>query len=286
MALPDSAPLILAVGAGGPSAGLVVTALVGAGARVRGMVHDAGKAEAVRARGAAEVVTGDLTDPASVEAALDGVERVFYISPAFLPDEGAVGRRFVEAAARAGVRRFVFSSVIHPVIAALANHIGKAPVEEAALESGMDCVFLQPALFAQNFGGALPSVARTGVFAQPWSAETRFSIVDYRDVAEVAADALTGDRLLGGTYQLCADGTYDRHDIAAVMGEVLGREVRSGDLPPSGGGGMRAMAEWYDHHGLVGNGLVLRAVLGREPRTLHDSLADAARRLGLAPPLP
>lgn len=57
-----------------------------------------------------------------------------------------------------------------------------------------------------------PEVRETGVLGEPWSAETRFSRVDYRDVAEVAAIALTDDRLLYGTYQLCADGHLNRHD--------------------------------------------------------------------------
>lgn len=41
--------------------------------------------------------------------------------------------------------------------------------------------------------------------AEPWSDETRFSRVDYRDVAKVAAIALTSDRVLYGTFELCAD---------------------------------------------------------------------------------
>lgn len=283
-----SSPLILVVGAAGAHAGLVVPALVRRGARVRGFVHDAGKADAVREAGAADVVVGDLKDRASVEAALDGVERVFYIAPAFMDDEGEVGRQFVEAAATTGVERVVFSSVIHPVLGALPNHIGKVPVEEAILESGMDYAFFHPAFFLQNLDPGLKAAAETGEFAQPWSAETRFSFVDYRDVAEVAAEALTGDRLLYGTYQLCAEGVYDRHEIAAAMSEVLDREVRAGTTDPSEMGdggppdGMRAMFDWYDAHDLVGTAITLRAVLGREPTTLREYLEDAAERLGVA----
>ena len=77
--------------------------------------------------GAADVVVGDLSDRAAIEAALAGVWGVFYIAPAFLPNEAKVGQQFVEAAQRAGVRRLVFSSVIHPVLSALSNHAAKAP---------------------------------------------------------------------------------------------------------------------------------------------------------------
>ena len=66
-----------------------------------------------------------------------GWSRFFYVAPAFLPNEAQVGVDFVAAAVKAGVRRFVFSSVIHPVLSALSNHAAKAPVEEAILDSGL-----------------------------------------------------------------------------------------------------------------------------------------------------
>ena len=68
-------------------------------------------------------------------------------------------------------------------------------------------------------------MVETGVFAEPCSTETRFSRLDYREVAEVAAIALTEDRLLYGTYQLCAEGHLDRNDVAHLMGEVRSRRV-------------------------------------------------------------
>ena len=114
---------------------------------------------------------------------------------------------------RAGVRRIVFSSIIDPVIGALDNHIGKAPVEEAIIESGMEYAILQPFLFFQNLAGGWQRIVETGVFTEPWSTETRFSRVDYHEVAEVAAIAVTEDRLLYGTYQLCAAVNLDRHDV-------------------------------------------------------------------------
>jgi hypothetical protein len=45
---------------------------------------------------------------------------------------------------------------------------------------------------------------------RPWSTETYFSSVDYRNVAEVTAIALTEQRLICGTYELCAEGNLNR----------------------------------------------------------------------------
>ena len=265
--------LILAVGAAGKFAGYVIPALVARGATVRGLVHETKALASIRDEGASDVVVGDLRDPRSMAAALEDVESVFYVAPAFLPDEAQAGVYFVAAAVKAGVQRFVFSSVIHPVLSALSNHAAKAPVEEAILDSGLEYTLLHPALFFQNYARAWPGIARTGVLAEPWSSDTRFSRVDYRDVAETAAIALTEDRLLYGTFELCAEGWLNRHDVAALAGEVLGRTVRAERIDPDTlgdqAGPMRPMFEHYDHTGLRGNALTLRAILGREPRTLR-----------------
>lgn len=265
------APAVLAVGAAGPFAGLVVPALKCHGATVRGLVRDAAQGDAVRAHGADEIAVGDLRDRSSLDAALVGVDSVFYIAPAFQPDEVDLGLTMVAAAKTAGVSRIVFSSVIHPTLSALQNHAAKAPVEEAILASDMEYVLLHPAMFFQNLARSWPKVAADGVFAEPWSAETRFSRVDYRDVAEVAALALTTDRMTFGTFELCAEGDLDRRDVAALMAEVLGRPVEAavGD-PGEVSGDMRKMFDWYDHHGLLGNDIVLHALLDREPRSLRS----------------
>lgn len=282
----SASPTVLAVGAAGVFAGLVIPELAKRGAHVRGLIQRLGQDAAVRERGAAETAIGDLRDRASLDAALDGVDAVFYIAPAFMDDEAEVGKGMVAAALRAGVRRFVFSSVIDPSISALVNHSAKAPVEEAIIESGMEYALLQPTLFTQGIARSWTTVVETGVFAEPWSSETRFTRVDYRDVAEVAAIALIEDWLLYGTYQLCAEGNLNRHEVAGLMSDVLGRRIEARRVSPaegaSGANGagqaspMTKMFDWYDKRGLLGNALVLRAILGREPRTLKAYLEELA----------
>jgi uncharacterized protein YbjT (DUF2867 family) len=276
--------LVLAVGAAGKFAGLVVPELVKRTVKVRGLVSHGDAVGPAKARGAQEVVVGDLRDASSLRLALKGVDSVFYIAPAFLPKEAEVGKAFVEEAKRAGVRRFVFSSVIHPILSALANHADKAPVEEALLTSGMEFTFLHPTVFFQDFIASWPRIVDTGVLAEPWSAATRFSRVDYRDVAEVVAIALTEERLLYGTFELCAEGWLDRNDVAAVIATVLGRPIRAesvdakraaalaGPAAPA----LERMFEWYDKRGLLGSALALRAILGREPRTLRAFFQELA----------
>ncbi len=149
-----------------------------------------------------------------------------------MPNEAAVGVSFVDAARKAGVRRFVFSSVIDPILSALENHAAKAPVEEALLASDMEYTFLHPTLFFQNIASAWPSVLKTSVYGEPWAIESRFTRVDYRDVAEVAAIALTEDRLMYGTFELCAEGNLNRTELAVVMSKAAGKKVEAVRITP------------------------------------------------------
>jgi uncharacterized protein YbjT (DUF2867 family) len=166
------------------------------------------------------------------------------------------------------------------VLSRLENHAAKGPVEEAVLTSNLEYTLLHPAVFFQNYAASWGRTLDTGVLAEPWSSETRFSRVDYRDVAEVAAIALAEERLLYGTFELCAPGMLNRHEVAALIGDVIGRPIRAERSDPARLGeetrAMRPMFEHYDHHGLLGNPLTLQAILGREPRTLRAYLEQLA----------
>src|SRR5699024_10508169 len=100
---------ILALGSTGKFAGHVVPALAARGHHVRGFVHDPAKAERARAAGAKEAVVGDLRT-GSLPGALEGMDGMFLILPAFAPDAAELGVAAVQAASAAGVRRVVFNS--------------------------------------------------------------------------------------------------------------------------------------------------------------------------------
>lgn len=280
---------VLMIGATGHYAGLVLPELTKRRVQVRALVRDERQAKTARQHGAAETVMGDLQNPDSLRNAATGIDGVFHINPAFAPDEAALGVAMVEAAKAAGVRKFCFSSVYHPTIAGMRNHAAKQPVEEALYESGMAFAILQPAMFMQNLAGVWPAVVQQGRLAMPFSKRAKVCYVDYRDVAEVAAIALTGDTLDYGTFELAAPGMVDRLDIAALMSEVLGRPVEAGEIPfeqwaaqaemPEGAlrEGLKIMNAHYDQYGFAGgNAVVLRAILGREPRTLRQYITELA----------
>ena len=286
---------VLMVGATGKYANHVVPELKRRGAVIRAMVRDKGKVDAARQQGVDETAITDLNDLDSLRAAADGVEGVFHINPAFAPNEAELGVAMVEAAKTSGVRKFVFSSVIHPSISNLSNHAAKQPVEEALYESGMEFTVLQPTMFMQNLDSSWSVVLKQGRFSLPYSKQMKASYVDYRDVAEVAALALTEDKLSYGTFELCAPGMVNRLELVAIMSEAIGHPIEAGEpsfdewaqaAHISDGAtreGMRKMYASYDRHGFPGgNALVLRAILGQEPRTLRQYIQELASQKSIA----
>lgn len=279
---------VLVVGAAGRLGALVVHELAARGVTVRALVRSEQQADAARRGGAAAIAVGDLRDRESLVPAITGVDGVFHIGPAFVADEAELGVRMVELADQAGVTKFVFSGVNRPTNG-LANHLSKQPVEQALFASDLRYVVLQPGTLYQNIAGAWPSVVERGVFVEPFSVRAPVSRVDYRDVAEVAAIAFTEDRLDYGTFELFADGAPNRAEVAATMSEVLGRTIKAGEARFQDWAAAAALPydeaqlemfarvqAYVDTFGSPGNSLVLRAILGRAPRTLRGYLVDLA----------
>lgn len=246
---------VLATGASGATAGLVVPALVARGIQVRALVHDPAKADVPRAQGADEVVVGDLSQRSSVDEVVRGVDGVFLITPAFHPKATQMGLDVVDAAARAGVSKIVYSGVYHPSLP-LVNHAGTRPIEQALYRADLSFTVLQPAMFMQGLAGAWQEALNSGTVTMPWSQHSAMTYVDYRDVAEVVAIAFAGDALDNGTFELAAQGGVDRVRLAALIGKIAGRSVTAADPTdgqPSGmSEGLIAMFHDYDRYGFHG----------------------------------
>lgn len=207
-------------------------------------------------------------------------------------DESALGETLVDAAKRSGVRRIVFSSAIHPTNNDLANHRSKLPVETAIFMSGLDYTILHPATYFQNLAPAWPRIVANGVLAEAFSVAAQVARVDYRDVAEVAAEALTDGRLAGGSFELCAE-RLSPQDIAMIISDVTGRQIEAAEIAfqdwvrlarPSYDARQLAQLQRvfqsYSDYGSRGNSLTLGAILNRPPRSMRqfiEHLAATAR---------
>ncbi|HEV2861757.1 MAG TPA: SDR family oxidoreductase [Pyrinomonadaceae bacterium] len=223
--------MILLTGATGTTGRDIVNELKNAGAgRVRVMVRDAARAGLVREAGF-ETVEGDFERPETLDAALAGVERALLLTPPS-PRTFELQRGFIEAAKRAGVRHVVKLSAIG-ADASGPEGFGRwhGQAEETLKASGLDWTMLQPNFFMQNLLGQAQQMTASGAIYQA-TGDGRASMIDTRDIAAVAARALTEEGHAGKSYLLTGPEALSYRDAAERLSAVLGRGIKYVPLTP------------------------------------------------------
>jgi uncharacterized protein YbjT (DUF2867 family) len=198
---------------------------------VRALVRDARKAEALAAQGV-ELAVGDFETPASLAAALDGVSSVFLVTPPH-PDAAGMVERFLAVATESPLRpRIVRLSAIkgsdHGPTDNTRTH-GRA--DRAVQDSGLPYVILRPNYFMQNLFGSAESILTRGMMFQG-TGDGRLGFIDVRDIADVAAAVLVDTQWDRGIYELTGPASLSYGDVARLLGEALGREVKYVQVTP------------------------------------------------------
>lgn len=221
--------MILVTGATGNVGSAVVRALAERGAPVRAFVRDVERARSMLGA-EVELARGDFAEPASIAAALDGVEAVF-LSSADGPDKVRAEIAVVDAAAAARVARLVKASTIGAEAgSALPTFDWHGRIEEYLGQSRLPAVVLHSCFYMTNLLAAAESVAAEGRLYAP-AGEARIAMIDPRDVAAVAAAVLTTDGHEGLVYELTGPEATSYADVAAELARVLGRPVEYVDVP-------------------------------------------------------
>ena len=145
----EESPRSLVTGATGYIGGHLAQLLVDRGHTVRAMARNPDKLRDAPWRDHAEVVRGDLSDADSLTEAFDGVDVMYYLvhsmgtSSDFVAEEERSAHNVAVAAKKAGVRRIVYLSGLHPT-GALSRHLrSRNLVGEILMESGVETVVLQ-----------------------------------------------------------------------------------------------------------------------------------------------
>lgn len=237
----------------------------------------------------AETVIGDFNDAKTVADALQGIERAFLLTNSSEQAE-TQQTAFVDAAKRAGVKHIVKLSqwaadANSPVRFLRYHHAAERKIED----SGIAYTFLRPNLFMQSLLGFRGSIMSQGKFFGAIG-DARISAVDVRDVAAVAAAALTRSGHEGKIYNLTGPEALSHQEMAQKLSATLKRNINFVDVPP---GAMReallgfgfpkwqadGLIEDYAHYSRGEASELASGVydaLGKQPRSFDDFARDYA----------
>jgi uncharacterized protein YbjT (DUF2867 family) len=178
-----------------------------------------------------DVVVADFDDTAAVAAALDRADRAYLVTPSSEQAEEQQ-KHFADLAAKAGTRHLVLLSQLgseeHSPVRFLRYH---AAVEQHVRDLGIGYTFLRPNLYFQGLLTFAGPISAEGKFFAPIG-DARVSAVDVRDIAAVAAVALTEAGHEGATYTLTGPEAITHSQMASALTAALGRAVTFVDVPP------------------------------------------------------
>jgi uncharacterized protein YbjT (DUF2867 family) len=285
----SSRSLVLVTGATGKQGGTTARRLLAQGQAVRALVRDpAAPAAAALAAAGAQLARGDFDDPASLRPALEGVTAVFGIPPvAFGPAgpetdlEVARGRALIDAAAAAGVKQVVFSTVAS-ASATSPGSAGKALIEQYLRERIPLATALRPVRFMTNYLGSTPfgiDGISGGVHRHLFPPHEPMQVIALEDIAEFAALAFADPaRFAGRTLELAGDAPTPA-EAAAAISEATGIPVRYEQLTDTEAAAIspevaETRKRWQAGHGWHADIEALR-VIHPGLRTLADWLAES-----------
>lgn len=226
----------LVVGATGRLGGRIAADLLARGAAVRALVRRGSPEEALRAAGA-EIVYGDLRDPASLAAACSGIQTV--ITTANTARRGGADtvdavdlrgtRDLIDAAKAASVRHFIYTSVLgadehHPAPFLAAKGRNNAHLQA----SGLHWTILAPNAFQEWWPavvvGAPALKGETVVIVG--EGRRRHTFVAERDVAAFAVAAVDQPAAMDRVIPIGGPEALSWRDVVAIYERLLERPVR------------------------------------------------------------
>lgn len=238
-------------------------------------------------------ITADLADRESLPAALEGADRLFLLT-GNVENAVRLQKNAIEAASAAGVRHVVKLSAL-----GASDHstsvigVWHHNVERTLAESGVEWTILRPHVFMQNVLDQREAIRSERTLRSP-SGEARLPMIDARDIAAVAAMALTEPGHEGRRYTLTGAEPISWREAAAILSDLLGTEVayvpesedeawrrlHGAGLPPWLVAAQLELARYQRRGG--GTDIVtgtVQAVTGRPPRSFREFAADVAEEL-------
>jgi uncharacterized protein YbjT (DUF2867 family) len=268
---------ILVTGATGHQGGAVVRSLSARGWKVRALVRDPAKPAAQQlAKNNIELIKGDLFTTASLEEALTGVYGVFSVQTSNaehgIGGEIIQGKLLADAAAKAQVQHFVYSSIGGAERESGIPHFeSKWQVEKHIRALGLPATILRPVFFMENFASySGTQIKQQNKLILPLHPQTRLQLIATENIGSFAALAFeqpTG--FLGKALEIAGD-ELSMTELAETFSRVMKRTIEFVELPMEqmiqGDPEMALMFAWFNTQGFQA---VLPALRALDPALLN-----------------
>jgi uncharacterized protein YbjT (DUF2867 family) len=277
--------IYLITGATGGVGAKVVGHLLRSGVRPRVFVRDAARARALFGN-QVDIFAGDLADPVSLGAALDGTDSLFLVNSG--PRIPILDALAAKAAKAAGVSHLVKLSSLD-VEQSLAIGAWHEQGEAVVRASGIPFTLVRPTGFMSNLLAWAHSIKAAGI-VRASTGDGRRPFIHSADIAAVAAAALTTRSYLGESLAITGPEAVSFSEIAARIGAAIGKQLQfqfisdeeAGRRFSSTGASTEETAAHVALWRAIREGRLatvtdgVRRILGREPITLDQWIIENA----------
>ena len=236
------------------------------------------------------VLAIDYDDPASLDAAFRGADRILLISASEPGRRARQHENAIDAADRAGAGLLAYTSIANAGTTTMRLAAEHQATEAALRASGLSYVLLRNSWYVESYTAQVPAILQRGSLAGS-AGDGRVSAATRADYAAAAAAVLTGDGHAGRAYELGGDEAFTLAELAAEIGAQAGQPVSYLDLPEdeyarvltsAGLPEVAAVTLADADRGLARGDLFvdsghLRQLIGRPTTTLREAIAAALR---------
>ena len=212
----------------------------------------------------------DYDRPETLAPALQGIDTLLLISASEIGKRLAQHHNVIEAAKQAGVKRIVYTSLLHADKSPLDLASEHLPTENEIKASGIPYTILRNGWYTENYTNSIGGALAGGAFIGR-AGEGKISSAARADFADAAVEAVVGSGHEGRTYELAGDTSWTLDDLAAEISRQAGKKIPYRNLPE---------AEYA--RALAGFGLpapIANAIAGWDTGALKGGLFDESRQL-------
>lgn len=230
----------------------------------------------------------DYTRQDTLDVALKGVDTLLLISGNEIGQRAVQHENVIRAAVKNGVKRIVYTSLLHADKSPLNLAPEHVQTEQALKNSGLDYTILRNGWYSENYTGSIAPALGLGAFYGS-AGEGKISSAPREDYAEAAVVALTGQGHEGKTYELAGDEFYTLTDLAAEITAQSGKDIPYRNIPEADyaaalknaglpDGFAEAIASWdtgASQNALFDDSHVLSKLIGRKTTPIAVSVQKA-----------